>query len=171
MPDYANSTIYTIKFNNGDNSIYIGSTTRKLNCRFTQHKNSCDTMLGKYIKEKYNDDWSFVFIDEYEKYPCSCVEELHKREGEVIKIFRDNQEYNCLNKLIAGNGKKETYRQYYYKNKEIINEKHRKYRDENKEKEKARSLKYREENREKIKERNKIYYERNKLKSLNNVEQ
>jgi hypothetical protein len=38
MPDYANSSIYTIRFYDNDKLIFIGSTIQSLSVRFGGHK-------------------------------------------------------------------------------------------------------------------------------------
>jgi len=160
MPNYANSIIYTIKIKD-DNSVYIGSTTQVLKERFTQHKNPKETTsVSKYIKEKYNGDWSVVFIEEYEKYPCSCKKDLNNKEGEIIRLFKDNQEYNCLNEIIQGRDKK----QYYIDNKEYIDKKNKEYGYKHKEEAKERNKKHYELNKEKKKEYAKKYREENRDK-------
>jgi len=151
MPDYANSIIYTIKIKD-DNSIYIGSTTQVLKERFRKHKKDLDTTINKYIKEKYNGDWSLVFIEEYEKYPCSCKKDLNKKEGEIIRFFKDNKEYNCLNKCIAGRTIKEWRKEYDYEN----SEKRKEYLEKNKEKRKEYRKNYMKRRREKNKNLQKI---------------
>lgn len=154
MPNYANSKIYTIKIKD-DNSVYIGSTTQVLKRRLIKHKKDLDTTISKYIKEKYNGDWSLVFIEEYEKYPCSCRKELCKKEGEIIRLFKDNQEYNCLNRCIAGRTDKEWRKENNYDN----SEKRKEYLEKNKEKRKEYHRNYMRGRREKIKSSKNIEYQ------------
>jgi hypothetical protein len=42
-----------------------------------------------------NNDWTDWYIELYEKYPCNDRQELHKREGQVIReIGTINQMYS-----------------------------------------------------------------------------
>ena len=67
-------------------------------------------------KKHFNENVSYVtsfkilkkedaFIELLENYPCSCKEELNKREGELMR-----ENINCINKCIAGRSTKQ-YRQ------------------------------------------------------------
>ena len=51
MPNYSNGKIYTIRYRNDDNLIYVGSTTQMLCRRFQKHKNQYNISLNKYITE------------------------------------------------------------------------------------------------------------------------
>lgn len=160
MPDYSKSKIYTIRFIENDNNIYIGSTTQSLAVRFGGHKRIL-SILYKHIQEKYNGDWSKCYIELYEELKCDNKEQLMKREGEVIRDFIRNNEYEVLNKRIEGR----TRNEYIQDNKEKLKE----YRQDNKEKYKEYRKKTYENNKEKYKEyydnnkeKNKEYYENNK---------
>ena len=72
---YKNGKIYTIRYKNNDNLIYVGSTCLQLHKRFYTHKYKCfnekdpeyDKILYKKIRETNNiNDW---FIELYEDYP------------------------------------------------------------------------------------------------------
>lgn len=152
MPDYSKSKIYSIRFLNDDNHIYIGSTTQPLSVRFGGHKIMIST-LYKYIQDIYNGDWSKCYIELYEEFKCENKEQLNKREGEVIRDFMKNNEFEVLNKRIEGR----TFKEYLIENKEKLEE----YRQNNKEKIK----KYRKNTYEKNKEKYKEYYEKNKEKN------
>ena len=54
--------IYLISFNN-TNDIYIGKTTVSIKTRFREHKNDKYSSVYKYVKNKFNNDWSNVYID------------------------------------------------------------------------------------------------------------
>lgn len=155
MPDYSKGVIYTIRCHSDTSLIYVGSTIQPLYKRWGGHKNACfDPNSGGYNMNIYQmirgtgwDDW---YIELYEEYPCDNVQQLHKREGEVIR------EIGNLNKRIAGRDKK----QYQEENKEKIKQ----YREENKEKLCQQMKQYYEENKEKIKQNMKQYREENKGK-------
>ena len=130
MPDYALSKIYKLTHPDTD-EIYIGSTCQKyLSSRLQQHKRD----FKRYKKGKDTFVTSFkilelgvdeVQIELIECYPCSCKEELHKKEGEYIKKNK------CVNRCVAGRTKKE-------------------YREDNREKKKEYGKQWREKNKEKI---------------------
>ena len=115
--DYSKAKIYRIESINDQNSdIYIGSTTKQYLCqRFSNHKAKYrqwkkgaprESHMTSYdIFEKYGvDNCQIVLI---EAYPCTTVEELHRREGYFIKHIK------CVNKNIAGNSHQESAKQYY----------------------------------------------------------
>lgn len=142
MPNYANGKIYTIRFNNS-NDIYIGSTTQSLAVRFGEHKKD-KTSLSYLIINKYNGDWSNCYYELYENYICNNREELNKKEGEIIRLFRNNNNYNCINNKLAGRTSKEHYieckdtilerfKLYYIDNKDILKKNHKEYYEDNKE--------------------------------------
>lgn len=110
--DYLQSKIYTIT---REKDIYIGSTIQELKRRFNNHHTNKDCSLYYYIHNNCNGDWSEWKINLYEDYPCNNVEELTKREGEIIKKFKSYNKYNVINKYVAGRTKKE-YNKEYYKN-------------------------------------------------------
>ena len=114
MPDYSNGKIYTIRCRTDDKLIYVGSTIQPLYKRFSGHK--IDSKKEKYMNVKLyvevNNDWSNWYIELYENYPCSCREELSKREGEIIRLI------GTLNAYIAGRNKKEYYKENINKIKE-----------------------------------------------------
>jgi len=167
MPNYINSKIYTIRFNNS-NDIYIGSTCNTLSRRFYGHKFPPYTSLSYLIQYKYNNDWSICYIELYENYSCNNKDELSKREGEIIRLFINDNNYNCINKNIAGRTDKEyrednkdkirEYKKEYY---EDNIEYYKKYREDNKDKIKEDNKKYREDNKDKIKEEHLKYREDN----------
>lgn len=106
MPDYQQAKIYKLTCDNPD-LVYYGSTTKKyLSSRLALHKcrplKCCIPLL-----EAGN-----VKIELVEKFPCNCVNELNRKEGEYIK------NNNCVNKQIAGRSKREYQR--IYENTEVI---------------------------------------------------
>ena len=169
MVNYQNAKIYTIRCRSDDTLIYVGSTTRALSQRMTEHRSNCKKgghccSLYDYIIDDNWDDW---YIELYEVYPCNSKEELLKKEGDIIR------QIGTLNKCIAGRTKKEwkeenvvKIKEYQKKHYEDNVEKLKEYKKNNAEKLKEYRKKYREENAEKIKEYNKEYqkkyYEKNK---------
>ena len=166
MPDYTNGKIYTIRCKTDDNLIYVGSTIQSLPVRFGGHKKDSKRERNQSILLYSKiEDWNDWYIELYETYPCNNVQELKKREGEIIR------QIGTLNREVAGRTKKE-YRQenkekcrerdrlYEIKNADKIRERKQEYYENNKE----RIKQYYEENKEKIKERKKSYYEKNKDK-------
>lgn len=160
MPDYSKGLIYTIRNREDDTKIYVGSTIQPLYKRFHQHKihSTRENIMNKLLYIEVNGDWDNWYIELYENYPCSCREELHKKEGEIIRLI------GTLNKNIAGrDGKqyridnadkiKEQYKQYRFENADIIKERKNQYRIDNADKIKQ----YYIENADKIKEQNKQY--------------
>ena len=136
--DYQNGKIYTIRSHQTDD-FYIGSTCQPLYKRFGQHKNDYKNInkiikMSSYEIIKYND----CYIELLEIYPCSSKVELHKREGELIRL------HNCVNKCIPSRTQKE----YHEDNKEIIDIYQKKYREENKEINIEYQKKYYENNKE-----------------------
>ena len=143
MPDYKNGLIYTIRSQHTDN-IYIGSTCQPLYKRFFEHrrkytryKKGVPIYISSYKILEFGDG----YIELLESYPCNSRMELHKREGELIRQYKDV----CVNMCVAGR----TIKQYKMENKEQIKEKGKQYRMENKEKIK----KYREKNKERLTEK------------------
>lgn len=92
MPDYAAAKIYAIRSNQTD-KYYIGSTTRPLGVRFSAHKYAHAQLLKGGIRHscrsieilKHDD----AYIELIEEYPCETKEELHAREGELIRAHRE----------------------------------------------------------------------------------
>ena len=168
MPDYSNGKIYTIRCKTDDSKIYVGSTIQPLYKRFSGHK--IDSKREKRNNMKLyievNNNWDDWYIELYENYPCSCKEELHKREGEIIRLI------GTLNNYIAGRD----YKQYCFDNFDIIREYRKQYkienadiikqyRIENADKIKERTKQYRIENADKIREQKKEWYLKNKNKT------
>ena len=68
------------------------------------------------------------YIELVENFPCNSVEELRKREGELIR------EMGTLNKRIEQRDMKEYFRQYYQDNIERYRENKKKWKANNREK-------------------------------------
>ena len=166
MPDYSQGKIYAIRSYITDD-VYYGSTTNSLSKRIYEHKRCYKKWL--ITKKNYCSSFKIIekdidaYIELVENYSCNNKNELHKKEGEIIRANV------CVNKRIDGRTKKE-YRQ---DNKEVISQYQKQYREDNKEqikqyrqdnKEVILELhkQYRENNKEKVKEQYKQHYQNNK---------
>jgi hypothetical protein len=140
MPDYGNGKIYTIRCRTDDTLIYVGSTIQPLCERLAGHKRDSkkEKQKNRLLFIKVNGDWDNWFIELHSLYPCSCIEELQRKEGEIIR------EIGTLNTIIAGRSRKENYqdnkkeridesKERYIKNKEKRLENNKKYYEANKE--------------------------------------
>jgi len=115
---YNNSKIYKI-WSPQTEFIYIGSTTQKyLSQRLSNHISD----FNRYKKGKTSYTSSFKLleyedatIELIEKISCNDKEELRRREGELIRQYKDI----CVNIRIEGR----TQQEYYDNNKEKITEK------------------------------------------------
>ena len=148
MPDYKNGKIYTIRCLSDKDLIYVGSTCQLLSYRWSDHKRNStkekyeNICLYVQINQKGIDDF---YIELYEKFPCTCKEELLKREGEVIRSM------GSMNHIISGRTKTE----YYVENKDHINLLHRNYYEKHSEDIKKNKKQYYHENKETIQIRQK----------------
>jgi hypothetical protein len=114
---YGSGKIYAIRSKLTD-KVYIGSTCQTIEQRFNDHKSKFarykvgNTNMTSFIIIAYVD----AYIELIEDFPCSSKKELERREGEFIK------KYNSLvvNKMVAGRTRKESYTEYYIKNKAKI---------------------------------------------------
>ena len=168
MPDYKNGKVYSIRSYTNPHIVYIGSTTNRLTDRFRQHKNQSKSKPNCLpLYQVVNGNWEDFFIELVEDYPCENKNQLHRREGELIR------ERSTINKVIAGRTFKEYYEanrerfiqekaEYREKNREHIRELDRKFREANREKLREKDRLYKVENREKIRERDKKFLEENK---------
>ncbi len=155
--EQVNGQIYRI-YSESTDLVYIGSTTKTLSDRFSQHK--CD--YSTWQKGSYPYVTSFAIfkignakIELIENFTCNDVKELRKREGEIIKTTP-----NCVNKQIAGRTSKE----YYIDHREKLLEKSTRYYDVNRDTVKEKVTKYQEANRDKINKKHAQYYQKNKDK-------
>ena len=130
MPNYQDGKIYKIVCN-VTNQCYIGSTCEpRLARRLARHiKDYKQWKLGNrssissfFIIER--GDYQILLI---EKYPCESKDELHSKEGEIIREYKLHSE--CVNCYIAGR----THSKYREDNKEILKEKAKIYNEKNKE--------------------------------------
>ena len=103
---YNSSLIYTIR-SHQTNKYYIGSTTQSLSRRLTGHRkdykrhlsNNDNEYTSSYEILKYND----YYIELLLAYPCNNKDELHRREGELIRQHKSD----VVNIFIAGRTDKE----------------------------------------------------------------
>jgi len=161
MIDYSKGKIYAIRSHLTD-KIYIGSTTQILCKRLSGHIrdfNYKQNVSSKLILEKPD-----YYIELIENYPCNSKEELFRKEGEIIRKYKDK----CVNVLIAGRTRDEWYNEnktilsdkrkiYRKNNKDIISEKKKKYYNDNLEKHSENMKVYRELNKEELKIKKKNY--------------
>ena len=145
---YHNGKIYTIRSHMTD-KYYIGSTCSPLHKRFYEHKckfkyessNNLNSYYSSFEILKYDD----VYIELLEEFKCENKMELTKREGELIRLNKNN----IVNMVIAGRTIKEWNEDNQDKMKKYFNE----YRKNNKDKLKEKVNEYRKDNKDKIKER------------------
>jgi hypothetical protein len=153
MNKYENGKIYTIRCNDDNSLIYVGSTIQPLYKRWNDHKKRCRQESHKeynklvYMKMRELGMHKF-YIELYEEYPCENKQQLNRKEGQIIRLI------GTLNKAIAGRTQKE----WELENKSKIQETKTVYREKNKEHIKLIRKVYYENNKEKMKE----HYEKNK---------
>ena len=125
--DYSKGKIYSIR-NTIDDDIYVGSTVRPLYKRLQAHrscvKNNRLQCLNLYTKMKELGMEHF-YIELVEECPCENVEQLKRREGQVIR------EIATLNMCIAGRSKQEYDKEYRENNKDKKHQQYRNYYEQN----------------------------------------
>ena len=141
--NYQNGKIYCIR-NWLDDDIYIGSSCQPLSKRFQTHK---DNRKGYKRDRKLYAKMNELGIDKFyielvEEYPCDNVEQLRRREGEIIR-----EKKPILNKQIAGR----TIQEWREDNKEYIQEDKRQYHLQNQEKFNEKCRKWYRDNPDKVK--------------------
>ena len=120
--EFQNGKIYTIRSFQTE-KYYIGSTNHKtLSQRLSKHKSNYRDWLKD--KKKYITSFEILKYDDYyiellELYPCNLKSELHKREGELIRLHKDSLVNRCI--------PCRTPKEYYIDHKEIIAAKHKTY--------------------------------------------
>ena len=144
--DYSKGKIYNIRFYDNNKLVYIGSTIQSLAVRFGGHKRNINCSLYKYIIKNYDGNFRSCYIELIELFVSNSKEELNKREGEVIRKFKADENYITINQNIAGR----TLKQYYIDNTDKLKQ----YRIDNTDKQKQ----YRIDNNDNIKEYQKQYY-------------
>ena len=168
MPDYKNGQIYRLWSPHTD-KFYIGSTCNMLAKRLYGHRTHYNQYLNgtrRFVSssELFKLGIDDVKIELMELCPCNSKAELDKREGELIRMHKNN----IVNHRISGRTKPE----YYQDNRNQILEKkieyHQVNRDEILEKMKIRNTKYRNENRDEINKKAREYYAAKKAQPLSN---
>lgn len=179
MVNYQKGKIYAIRSHQTD-KVYIGSTTQVLSARLGSHvreKKYYEDGIINYITSFEMLEFDDYYIELLELCPCDSKEELHKREGEIIRTTP-----NCVNKYIPGR----TNKQWKIDNKDILKEKRKQYniknrpnriqydidnkdklqqyRIVNKDKLNQCSTQWYIDNKDKIKDSRKQYYAKNKDK-------
>jgi hypothetical protein len=89
MPDYARGKIYTIRCRTDQTLIYVGSTTQALSQRISEHRTDSKRKNYMILYDKIEEfgGWSNWYIELYEDFPCNSLEQLLKREGEIIRMI------------------------------------------------------------------------------------
>jgi hypothetical protein len=102
--NYSNGKIYKIVDNVSD-MIYVGSTCKTLEQRLSEHEFRYKYILSGKKASKLtsfkileNNNYKIELI---ENFPCQSKQELEKKEGHFIKLYR-KQELNIVNKCVAG---------------------------------------------------------------------
>lgn len=156
---YQKGKIYTIRSDQCE-KYYIGSTCNDLYKRLDQHKRDYKNyqdgkmnFITSFDVIKYDD----CYIELLENYSCNSKNELNKREGEIIRLNKNN----IVNKNIAGRTKKE----YNNDNKASIVEYQKQYKNDNKASIVEYKKQYNKDNKASIVEYNKQYYIKNKVKT------
>jgi hypothetical protein len=162
---YNTAMIYTIR-SPATERYYIGSTTQKLCKRFSDHK----VKYKLYLDAKHHFVTSFkilelgdAYIELLEEYECDNKTQLEKREGEFIRIHKDN----CVNKRIEGRTRVE----YRIDNNDKLSKQYEQYRIDNKDKIKENNKQYRIDNKESLSAQHKQYYNDNKESKLKQFKQ
>ena len=157
--DYSKAKIYKI-INSQDSEIYIGSSCCALSVRMSKHRYRAKEDRSKihrlYTKMNEIGQENF-FIKLIEEYPCDNVEQLRRREGELIQELQP-----ALNYEVAGRTQKE----YREAKADEIKEWSRNYYIENQEEKKEKAIQYRKNNPEKKREQDRNYYLKNSYKVL-----
>ena len=149
MNKYLNSKIYAVR-NTLDEDIYVGSTTMKLCQRMIKHRCAANTRpSNQKINKKMNElGINNFYIELIENFPCDNIEQLRKREGEVIR------QLGTLNMRVE----RRTHKEWREENKEHLKKKYEENRNEILKKKKE---KY-EENRDEILQKKRECYNSNK---------
>ena len=166
--EFQNGKIYTIRSFQTE-KYYIGSTNHKtLSQRLSKHKGNYrewlkdknDSYITSFEILKYDD----CYIELLELYPCNLKAELHKREGELIRLHKDSLVNRCIpcrtgKQFRADNKEKiKQYQQLYYiDNADKIKQNQQQYRGDNADKMKQYQQHYYIDNAEKINQRKKQY--------------
>ena len=131
---YHNSKIYTIRSHQTD-KYYVGSTYDSLSKRLYQHKLD----FKRFKAGNYNNVSSFeiikyddCYIELYEMFKCESRIELTKREGEIIRLLKND----LVNVKIEGR----TLKEYQVDNADKIKQNKKQYYVDNAEKLKQKNI-------------------------------
>ena len=162
--NYQNGKIYCIR-NYLDDEIFIGSSCQPLSKRMAWHRQAYNRKktMNRPLYRKMNDlGVEHFYIELIEDFSCERVEQLRRREGELIR-----ERNPVLNKDIAGRTKNEwnadnpervkRYNQNHRKNNsERLKEKDRQYYKNNKDQRKEYQVEYRQINKDTINEKRSV---------------
>lgn len=161
MVNYENGKIYSIRSRSRPDLVYIGSTCSELTKRLSNHVRKYKSYIGG--KGGMVTSYDILEVGDYyielvENCPCADKNELHRREGQIIR------ETTCVNQIIPGRTQKE----YEQDNKESIAIRHKIYQQVNKERDAElhaqQARNYRKKNPEFLARLDKEYRQRNKEK-------
>ena len=156
--EFQNGKIYTIRSSMTE-KFYIGSTNQKtLAQRLCKHRNSYKLYLKDNTKGYMTSFEILQYDDHYiellELCPCNTKDELHQREGQLQRQFKNEM----VNKVIS----RRTVKERYKDNKEQLALKAKAYNDSHREQNAITHKAYRELNKEKIALNAKDYRESHK---------
>ena len=99
-----------------DNEIYVGSTKNSVRRRGTLHKSACRTINSPlYNHINQNGGWDNYYCELFEEFDGS-LDQLKKREGQLIRQFKNDNSMICLNHNIAGRSPLENLNEKYKNN-------------------------------------------------------
>ncbi len=159
MRDFKNGKIYSIRCFSNLDLLYIGSTCQQLSRRWNDHRKDSKTrnsLIYKIIRETGGID--NFYIELIENFPCDSLEQLNKREGEVMREIGNT----TMNTLMAGTFAGKTQAEY---------DKERSKTDHRIEYNKVYNSKYREEHVEELKTYMKDWYDKNKERQIADANQ
>ena len=126
---YHNSKKYSIR-NTLNSEIYIGATTIGLSKRMVKHRCMAKTKpdASPFHKYMYDNGIENFFIELVEELKCENIEQLRKREGEMIR------EMGTLNNRVENRTRQEYNKEWKRNNSDRLNAERRERRKENPEK-------------------------------------
>ena len=146
-PNYQNSRLYQVVSASNPGINYKGSTTQSLASRMAQHRSDYKNYLqgngGKYLSSFEVMKFPDAKIELIEYYPCNTGEELHAREGQLVRATE------CVNKNIPGRNVQE----WYQDNKDAVLAREKAYYEANKDVLLVRVKAYQAANKDQIAER------------------
>tara|TARA_R110001592_G_scaffold32284_1_gene113287 strand:+ start:118 stop:714 length:597 start_codon:yes stop_codon:yes gene_type:complete len=150
MPDYSKGMIYKIYNDSIPDKVYYGSSIQPLHKRLYLHK-----ILKQCTSNQLFPGAKIVLV---EKFPCSDIMELHKRE----RWYIENNE--CVNKNIpyrSEEEKKQIIKDYHIKNKKKVDKLKKNWYNKNKDKVSEKGKLYYKENKDKLNTTSKQWYHKN----------